>query len=100
MGYGTEIALIAGALAAGVGAATGVDSARAGRNARRRQGQAQDQAVAQAQSQKREATVANNAANRKKPDIGAILAGAQGSGGGIDSTFLSGTGGGTTKLGA
>ena len=94
------IPLAVGAIAAGTSAATSIDSARSGKNARKRQQQAQDQSLAQAQSQKRENAMAQNKANRKKPDIGAIMASAQSAGGGgVQSTFLTG-GAGTNKLGA
>lgn len=95
-GYAEGIATTAyvvSALAAAGGAATAVDSARAGRNANRRQGQAQEQAKAAAASQAREAETAANKANRRKPDIAAILSGAQNPGSGIGSTMLTGAGG-------
>ena len=99
-GYGEVIALSAAAIASAASAGTAIDSARSGKNARKRQQQAQDQSLAQAQSQKRENAMAQNKANRKKPDIGAIMASAQSAGGGgVQSTFLTG-GAGTNKLGA
>ena len=94
------VAAVVGALAAAGGTAVAADSARAGRNARQRQGQAQEQAKAAAASQQRENQMAQNKANRKKPDIAAILAGAQAPGAGIGSTFLTGASGvGKTTLG-
>lgn len=99
---------IISALAAAGGVAQGADAARAARSGRRRQGEAQQRAEAAAISQDRKNQQAENRANRKKPDIAAILAGARSAGGGISSTLLSGTGGvasnslslGTTRLGA
>ena len=103
LGGGAAAAIYYGVAAAAAvgGLAQGHESARAARSGRKRQAEAQDKAQATAASQQRENQIAQNRANRKKPDIGAILASAQGAGGGIGSTMLTGPGGvgGKTLLG-
>lgn len=55
---------------------------------------AQDQAAQQARQQATQAEQAMNAANKKKPDIGALLAGNMlGTKGGVGGTMLTGPGG-------
>lgn len=55
---------------------------------------AQDQAAAQARAQSAQAEQSMNAANKKKPDIGALLAGNMlGTKGGVGGTMLTGPGG-------
>lgn len=86
MGYTLAIGLSAAAALAST--AQQADVARSAGNARKRQGQAQELAKSEAQSQRRKSDMAQSQANRKRPDIGQILAGAQGGGGGVDSTIL------------
>lgn len=89
-------ALYYGATAAAAvgGTAASIESNRGARSARRRQGEAQAKAESRAASQQRQAQQAEARANRQKPDLAALLAGAQGAGGaGVGGTLLSGSGG-------
>jgi hypothetical protein len=87
------IAKAIGAIGAAAGAAvSGVQGQRAanrGKQSLNRQKTAQDQAQAAAVSQRRENDIANRRANRKKPDIAAILAGNRG-GSGVGGTNITG----------
>jgi uncharacterized NAD-dependent epimerase/dehydratase family protein len=78
------------AIAAGVGAtytvASGIDQSR-------KQGHAQDNARAAAKKQERDAQIANNMANRRKPNAAALVAAAMQAGGGGGSTLLTGPSG-------
>lgn len=90
MAYGLEIAALATALAgATVSGVQGQRAASSGKQRLRAQESAQDQAQAAAVSQRRENDMAQRRANRKKPDIAAILAANQG-GGGVGGTDLTG----------
>ncbi len=97
-------ALAVGAVAAGSIAATaagtgysiyaGERANKAQKQALGEQRQAQQQAAAQAASQQRRSAQAMAAANRRQPDMGAIMAGAaEGAGGGPTSTMLTGPSG-------
>lgn len=86
-------AAIVSAVAAAGGAVQANESQRAAKSGRKRQGEAQQRAEAAAASQQRDNEIAQNRANRKKPDISAILAGAQAGRGGIGGTSLTGPGG-------
>lgn len=91
----TTIALTAAATAmaaqTGYSIYAGEKGAKAQKNAMRRQEQAQKQAEARALSQQRSSEQAMAAANRKKPDISAIMQAAQEAGNqGAASTMLTG----------
>lgn len=82
-------AAVGGAVTQGV---QGQQAANRGKQQLKRQKETQDQAQAAAISQKRDNDIAQRRANRKKPDIAAILAANQG-GGGVGGTSLTGPGG-------
>ena len=92
--------LALGALGAGTGLYFGLKGKQQQQRALEMQQRAQQFAKSQALRQQREAAESIRRANRKQPDIAAILASAQGAGrAGIGSTFLSGLGGQKTPLG-
>lgn len=79
------------AIAAAVGTTYTVASSE---DAKRKQGNAQSRALDAAKKQEREADIASNRANQRKPDAAAILAAAmQGGAGGLPSTMLTGASG-------
>ncbi len=93
-------AIIAGVAAAAAAAGTGYAvyagerASDAQKQALTEQRQAQQRAAAQAASQQRRSAQAMAAANRRQPDMGAIMAGAaEGAGGGPTSTMLTGPSG-------
>jgi type II secretory pathway pseudopilin PulG len=91
-------ALVASAASAAVGTGVSIANAQSGKKAQdkamQQQKQAQDQAVEQAQSQARRSEYAANAANRKTPDLNAIMQSAsQAARGGPSGTMLTGPGG-------
>lgn len=92
--------IIAGVAAAAAAAGTGYAvyagerASDAQKQAMAEQRQAQTRAAAQAASQQRRSAQAMAAANRRQPDMGAIMAGAaEGAGGGPSGTMLTGPGG-------
>lgn len=104
LGASAGSALAVGSLAAGAIGATaagtgysiyaGERANKAQKEAMAEQRQAQTQAAAQAASQQRRSAQAMAAANRRQPDMGAIMAGAaEGAGGGPTSTMLTGPSG-------
>ena len=104
LGASAGSALAVGAVAAGSIAATaagtgysiyaGERANKAQKQALGEQRQAQQQAAAQAASQQRRSAQAMAAANRRQPDMGAIMAGAaEGAGGGPTGTMLTGPSG-------
>lgn len=91
-------ALVASAAAAAAGTGVSIANAESGKKAQQKamqqQKQAQDQAAAQAESQARKSEYAANAANRKSPDLNAIMQSAsQAAKGGPSGTMLTGPGG-------
>lgn len=91
-------ALVASAAAAAAGTGVSIANAEQGKkaqnNAMQQQKQAQDQAAAQAASQARRSEYAANEANRKTPDMNAIMQSAsQAAKGGPSGTMLTGPGG-------
>jgi len=83
----------AGIAAAGTGYAisAGERGAAAQKKAMKQQEQAQTEAAAQARSQQRQSEIAMSAANRRKPNIAAIMDNAaEGSMGGPSGTMLTG----------
>lgn len=91
-------ALVASAAAAAAGTGASIANAESGKKAQQKamqqQKQAQDQAAAQAQSQARRSEYAANEANRKTPDLNAIMQSAsQAAKGGPSGTMLTGPGG-------
>ena len=91
-------ALVASAAAAAAGTGISIANAQSGKKAQdkamQQQKQAQDQAAAQAQSQARRSEYAANEANRKTPDLNAIMQSAsQAAKGGPSGTMLTGPGG-------
>lgn len=99
------VASTIGAIAAGVMAAAAVagtaysvvageDAKKQQKKAMENQERAQAQQLAQAQSAQRRSEMAQNAANRRQPDVGGIMERAgQQAGGGPSSTMLTGPGG-------
>ena len=91
-------ALVASTAAAAVGTGMSIANAQSGKKAQEKamqqQKQAQDQAASQAQSQARRSEYAANEANRKTPDLNAIMQSAsQAARGGPSGTMLTGPGG-------
>ena len=94
----STIAAVAAATAAAAGTGYAVYAGERASDAQKQamgeQRQAQQQAATQAASQQRRSAQAMAAANRRQPDMGAIMAGAaEGAGGGPTSTMLTGPGG-------
>lgn len=86
--------IAAGAAGTGYSIYAGERANKAQKQALSEQRQAQQQAAAQAASQQRRSAQAMAAANRRQPDMGAIMAGAaEGAGGGPTSTMLTGPSG-------
>ncbi len=94
----STIAAVAAATAAAAGTGYAVYAGERASDAQKQamgeQRQAQQQAATQAASQQRRSAQAMAAANRRQPDMGAIMAGAaEGAGGGPTSTMLTGPSG-------
>lgn len=92
------IAAITMAAAAAAGTGVSIAAAQSGKKSQEKameqQKQAQDQAASQAQAQSRKSEYAANAANRKSPDLNAIMQSAsQAAKGGPSGTMLTGPGG-------
>jgi hypothetical protein len=93
LAVGALAAGTAGAAAAGTGYSiyAGERGAAAQKKAMKQQQQAQTEAAAQARSQQRQSEIAMSAANRRKPNIAAIMDNAaEGSMGGPSGTMLTG----------
>ena len=94
----STIAAVAAATAAAAGTGYAVYAGERASDAQKQamgeQRQAQQQAATQAASQQRRSAQAMAAANRRQPDMGAIMAGAaEGAGGGPTGTMLTGPSG-------
>ena len=93
MAFSTAAASILTGVGLGLQTYQGIEGVKAQKKAIRFQDEAQGQAKAAATSEKLRSQTAVNKADRKKPDIAALLAAAKGGKTGINSTFLSGSGG-------
>jgi len=96
MGFMAAATPYLSAVALGASAYQGIESAKGQKKALRFQDESQKRAEAAAASERMRAQTDINKADRKKPDIAAMLAAARG-GSGLDSTML--TGGSFGRLG-